>query len=216
MSSAVVFGGTGLVGSYLIKTLINDEYYTKVKVFTRSEINIPNSKLEIINTNFDNLEEVKDLILADSCFFCIGTTKKNSPNKDDYQKVELELPKKIAQICKKNSIKSYVFVSSGFANSKNKGEYLRFKGLVEEELKRLDFDNLGILRPSFLLGERKQFRIAEKIGIPIFKLLTPLFIGPLKKMRPIHANTVAKAMSNIVKKNLDQVTYESDEIVKIS
>ena len=34
-------------------------------------------------------------------------------------------------------------------------------------------------------------------------------------MRPIHANTVAKAMSNIVKKNLDQVTYESDEIVKI-
>ncbi len=216
MSSAVVFGGTGLVGNYLIKTLINDEYYTKVKAFTRSEINITNSKLEIINTNFDNLEEVKDLILADSCFFCIGTTKKNSPNRDDYQKVELELPKKIAQICKNNHIKSFVFVSSGFADPKNKGEYLRFKGLVEEELKRLDFDNLGILRPSFLLGERKQFRIAEKIGIPIFQLLTPIFIGPLKKMRPIHANTVAKAMSNIVKKNLDQVKYESDEIEKIS
>ena len=40
MSSAVVFGGTGLVGSYLIKTLINDEYYTKVKVFTLSLIHI--------------------------------------------------------------------------------------------------------------------------------------------------------------------------------
>ena len=87
MSSAVIFGGTGLVGSYLIKTLINDEYYTKVKVFTRSEIDITNSKLEIINTNFDNLEEVKDLILADCCFFCIGTTKKNSPNKKDGLKI---------------------------------------------------------------------------------------------------------------------------------
>ena len=35
-------------------------------------------------------------------------------------------------------------------------------------------------------------------------------------MKPIHANTVAKAMSNIIKKNLSQVTYESDEIVRIS
>ena len=35
-------------------------------------------------------------------------------------------------------------------------------------------------------------------------------------MRPIHAKKVANAMSNIVKKNLDQTTYESDEIVKIS
>ena len=216
MSSAVIFGGTGLVGGYLIKSLINDEYYTKVKVFTRSDITITHSKLEIINTNFDNLEDVKNKILADSCFFCIGTTKNNSLNKDDYLNVELELPKKIAKICKSNSIKSFVFVSSGFADPNNKGDYLKFKGLVEEELKRLDFDNLGILRPSFLLGERKQFRITEKIGIPIFKLLTPLFIGPLKKMRPIHANTVANAMSNIVKKNLDQITYESDEIVKIS
>ena len=76
MSSAVVFGGTGLVGSYLIKTLINDEYYTKVKLFTRSEINITHSKLEIINTNFDNLEEVKGFILADSCFFLHWYNKK--------------------------------------------------------------------------------------------------------------------------------------------
>ena len=93
---------------------------------------------------------------------------------------------------------------------------MRFKGLVEEELKSLSFENLGILRPSFLLGKRKQFRILEKIGIYIFRLLSPFFIGPLKKMKPIHANTVAKAMSNIIKKNLSQVTYESDEIVRIS
>ena len=134
----------------------------------------------------------------------------------DSQRVELDLPKEIAKICKSNSIKSFVYISSGFADPNNKGEYLRFKGLVEEELKRLNFDNLGILRPSFLLGKRVQFRLAEKIGIPIFKLLTPLFLGPLKKMRPIHAKKVANAMSNIVKKNLDQTTYESDEIVTIS
>ena len=216
MSTAVVFGGTGLVGNHLLKILINDDYYSKVKVFTRSKIEIIHHKLEIIETNFENIESLKDKISADSCFFCIGTTKKNSPQKLEYQRIELELPKKIAKICKSNAIRSFIFVSSGFANPNHSGEYLRFKGLVEEELKSLSFENLGILRPSFLLGKRKQFRIFETIGIYIFRLLSPFFIGPLKKMKPIHANTVAKAMSNIIKKNLSQVTYESDEIVRIS
>ena len=216
MSTAVVFGGTGLVGNHLLKILINDDYYSKVKVFTRSNIEIIHHKLEIIETNFENIESLKDKISADNCFFCIGTTKKNSPQKLEYKRIELELPKKIAQICKSNAIRSFIFVSSGFANPNHSGEYLRFKGLVEEELKSLSFENLGILRPSFLLGKRKQFRIFETIGIYIFRLLSPFFIGPLKKMKPIHANTVAKAMSNIIKKNLSQVTYESDEIVRIS
>ena len=216
MSTAVVFGGTGLVGNHLLKILINDDYYSKVKVFTRSKIEITHHKLEIIETNFENIESLKDKISADNCFFCIGTTKKKSPQKLEYQRIELELPKKIAQICKSKAIRAFIFVSSGFANPNHSGEYLRFKGLVEEELKSLSFENLGILRPSFLLGKRKQFRILETIGIYIFSFLSPFFIGPLKKMKPIHANTVAKAMSNIIKKNLSQVTYESDEILRIS
>ncbi len=76
---------------------------------------------------------------------------------------------------------------------KSSGDYLKFKGEVEEELKRLNFPKLGIMRPSFLLGDRKEKRIGEKIGI-FFKLLNPLFVGPLRKMKPIHSETIAKAM----------------------
>jgi len=46
----------------------------------------------------------------------------------------------------------------------------------------------------FILGNRKEFRLGEKIGIIIFKLLNPLFVGPLKKMRSIHSETIAKAI----------------------
>ena len=216
MKTALVFGSSGLVGSHVLDLLIKNNSYNKIKIFVRSVPSNINEKVEVIETNFINQDSIKSYINGDDCFFCIGTTKKNSPQKLEYQRIELELPKKIAQICKSNGISSFVFVSSGFANPNHSGEYLRFKGLVEEELKSLSFENLGILRPSFLLGKRKQFRILETIGIYIFRLLSPFFIGPLKKMKPIHANTVAKAMSNIIKKNLSQVTYESDEIVRIS
>ena len=72
------------------------------------------------------------------------------------------------------------------------------------------------MRPSFLLGDRKEKRIGEKIGIFVFKLLSPLLLGPLKKMKPIHSATVAKAMIKISKSENDQIVFESNEIVKLS
>ena len=142
--------------------------------------------------------------------------KKNSPDKTEYQRVELDLPKKIANLAKQNKIQSFIFVSSGYANSKSSGDYLRYKGLVEEELISLKFDNLGILRPSFLLGNRKEKRIGEKIGIIIFQILSPLMRGPLKRMKPIHVKTVAGAMIKIAQSELNQTIFESDEIVKLN
>ena len=76
MSSAVIFGATGLVGSYLLKNLINDEYYTSIKIFTRSEVNIKHPKLEIINTDLNNVENIKDQIIADCCFFVLVQQRK--------------------------------------------------------------------------------------------------------------------------------------------
>jgi len=66
------------------------------------------------------------------------------------------------------------------------------------------------------MGDRKEKRVGEKIGIFVFKLLSPLFIGPLKKMKPIHSATVAKAMIKISKSENDQIVFESNEIVKLS
>ena len=81
MSTAVVFGGTGLVGNHLLKILINDDYYSKVKVFTRSNIEIIHHKLEIIETNFENIESLKDKISADNCFFLYRNYKKKFTTK---------------------------------------------------------------------------------------------------------------------------------------
>ena len=216
MKTAIVFGSTGLIGGHLVNQLIQDNYYTKIKIFVRSQTSINNEKVEVINIDFNNLGNHKTEITGDDCFFCIGTTKQNSPDKNDYQKVELDIPKEIAQIAKANSVKSFIFISSIYANPNSSGNYVKFKGLVEEELKRLNFSKLGILRPSFLMGKRKENRIGEKIGILTFSVLSPLLFGPFKKMRPISSEIVAKAMIKIAKQNLQKITFESDEIVELN
>ena len=212
MKTALLFGSTGLVGGHVLNELIQNDNYSKIKIFVRSPIQIDNSKVEVIKTDFNNLEKHKEQIVGDECYFCIGTTKKNSPDKNEYQRIELDIPKKVARIAKSNNIKSYFFVSSGYANSKSSGDYLKYKGLVEEEILSLGFPQIGIMRPSFILGNRREFRLGEKIGIIIFKLLNPLFIGPLRKMRSIHSETIAKAMIKIANDNIDQKIFESDQI----
>ena len=216
MKTALVFGSTGLIGGHLISQLIKNDYYNKIKLFVRSEIVINEPKIEIIKTDFNDLENHIEDVKGDDCFFCIGTTKQNSPDKNDYQKIELEIPKKIAEIAKINSVNSFIFISSIYANPKSSGDYVKFKGLVEEELKKLNFSNLGILRPSFLMGDRKENRAGEKIGILTFRLLSPLLLGPLKKMKPINSEKVAKAMIKIANENLEKTIFESDEIVELT
>ena len=216
MKTAIVFGSTGLIGGHLVNQLIQDNYYTKIKIFVRSQTSINNEKVEVINIDFNNLGNHKTEITGDDCFFCIGTTKQNSPNKNDYQKVELDIPKEIAQIAKANSVKSFIFISSIYANPNSSGNYVKFKGLVEEELKRLNFSKLGILRPSFLMGKRKENRVGEKIGIFTFSALSPLLFGPFKKMRPINSENVAKAMIKIANSNLEKTVFESNEIVELT
>ena len=215
MKTALLFGSTGLVGGHVLNYLIQNPNYSKIKLFVRSFTEINDPKIEIIQTDFNNLNKYAEDIKGDECFFCIGTTKKKSPDKNEYQKIELDIPKKIAQIAKSNLVKSFFFVSSGYANPKSSGEYLKFKGLVEEEIKNLNFDKIGIMRPSFLLGERQEERFGEKFGIIIFKLLTPILIGPFRKMRPIQSEIVAKAMIKLANENIDRSVFESNEIYNL-
>jgi len=216
MKTALLFGSSGLVGGHLLNQLIKDINYSKIKLFVRSVPENSDPKVEIIKTDFSNLQNHKEDIKGDDCFVCIGTTKKNAPDKDEYKRVELDIPKEIAKIAKSNLVNSFIFVSALYANPKSSGDYVRFKGLVEEELKELNFSKLGIMRPSFLIGNRKEKRASETIGIFVFRLLSPLLLGPLKKMKPIHSEIVARAMIAVIQNDIQQTTFESNEISEIS
>ena len=215
MKTALVFGSSGLVGSHVLDQLINNNNYNKIKIFVRSEPSNINKKVEVIETNFLNLDLIKSYINGDDCFFSIGTTKKNTPIKTEYRRIEYNIPTEIAQIAKKNSVKNFSYVSSGYADSNHSSAYLKNKGEVELFLQNLNFPKLAIMRPSFLLGNRKEFRIGETIGSIALKALTPILLGKIKKIRPIKAETVASAMIKALNSDNNLKILESDQIEEL-
>ena len=118
MKTAIVFGSSGLIGGHLLEQLIKNDNYNKIKIFVRSKPVINEPKIEIIKTDFNDLENHKEDVKGDDCFFCIGTTKQNSPDKNEYQKVELDIPKKNSANCKNQFSKFFYFYLIDICQSK--------------------------------------------------------------------------------------------------
>ena len=209
MKTAVLFGSSGLIGSNLLDNLINNNTYNKIKIFVRKLPSIDNSKVEVINTDFLDLDTLKEKLTGDDCFFCIGTTHKDTPDKNEYRRIEYDLPVQLAKIAKFNSISNFIYVSSIGANPKASSTYLKNKGQVEEELKKIGFSNLSIIQPSFLVGNRKDFRIVEVLGIPVMKFLSLFFFGGFKKYTPIKVEIVVNAMIKLASGNNSCLLYTS-------
>ena len=215
MKTAVLFGSSGLIGSNLLDNLINNNTYNKIKIFVRKLPSIDNSKVEVINTDFLDLDTLKEKLTGDDCFFCIGTTHKDTPDKNEYRRIEYDLPVQLAKIAKFNSISNFIYVSSIGANPKALSTYLKNKGQVEEELKKIGFSNLSIIQPSFLVGKRKDFRIVEVLGIPVMKFLSIFFFGRLKKYTPIKVEIVVNAMIKLASGNNSEQTYLSERLQEL-
>tara|TARA_B100001175_G_C19449048_1_gene610309 strand:+ start:325 stop:981 length:657 start_codon:yes stop_codon:yes gene_type:complete len=215
MKIALIFGSSGLIGNQLLKIIYESKKYSKIKIFVRSKPKVIDPNIEIIYTDFLNIKNNKEKIVGDDCFFCIGTTKKNTPNNKEYKRIEYEIPVEVAQIAKSNSVNSFYYVSSLGANTNSSGLYLKYKGQVEEVLKNLDFSKLSIIRPSILLGPRDEIRIGEKLGKLVMQIMSPLFIGSLKKYKPIQSAVVAKSILKISQNNYKNVIFESDKLQEI-
>ncbi len=211
MKTAVVIGATGLVGAYLVNELNDSNLYDRVILLVRRKTELNHLKLEERIIDFENIDG--SIIKGDDVFCAIGTTLKKAGSKENQYKIDCEYPFKIAQLAKQNNVKQFILVSSIGADAKSSNFYLRTKGELEEKIAALNFNAFIILRPSFILGDRKEFRLGEKIGIFFAVLLGPLFIGGLKKYRGVNAKTIAKKMIRLANEKLSgKQIIESDKI----
>ncbi len=222
--TAIILGASGLVGNEILKQLLTDKddsnsirgNFEKIKIFVRKTISIEHTKLEQIVIDFDAIGNYSDLIKGDALFCCMGTTIKTAGSKDAFIKVDYAYPLEFAKIAKQNGVEKFLLISSIGADKTAANFYLKVKGDIESALEKLKFESLIILRPSMLLGNRKDFRIGEVAGKIVMKLLSFVFIWKLKKYKSIEASTVANAMVELSKLELTGVkVFESDRLQKI-
>ena len=213
--TAIILGATGLTGNILLKTLLIDERYDKIKIFTRKPIRLENKKVTEILCNLLELDSYKENFFGDEVYCCIGTTTKKTPDKELYKKIDYGIPVSAAKLCNDNGIKTFAVMSSMGANAKSSIFYNGTKGEMEQAVLELNIENTYILRPSMIGGNRNEFRIAEKIGSILMKVLNPIFIGTLRKYRIIDADIIANAMIELANNDVDEQIIESDQIHRI-
>ena len=192
--TALIVGASGLVGSACLDFLLAEPTYREVKVLVRKPIDLKHPKLQQIVINFDRLVDYKDSIVGDEIFCCLGTTIKVAGSKENFYKVDFTYAYETAKIALKNGAKGFYLVSSLGADAKSFIFYSKVKGELESAIKGLSYPVFYIFRPSLLLGDRKEHRAGEKLGISIYNFLKPIFIGPLAQYKGIEASQVAKAM----------------------
>lgn len=214
---AIIAGSSGLIGSNLLTILLQHPEYDDVLVLTRRQLPVEHKKLIQAVIDFKDLDRYSNLINGHALFCALGTTQKQTPDRNQYRQIDHDYPVKLAQLAAKNGVKQYHLVSAIGANARSSNFYLKTKGEAETDIKSAGVESTYIYQPSFLEGSRDQPRLGEKIAKVVFTLLNPLLLGGFKKYKSIKAGTVARAMLNQSLTNDKGVfVYTTDKIKQLA
>jgi len=195
--TVTLLGATGLIGSNLLDILLNDDKYGQVNVVGRRSVGRSHPKLLEKIMDFSDLKEMDPYIIGSETVFCaVGTTnKKVGGDKHEYQKVDYDIPVHAAKVAADGGVYGFVMVSSIGANPDNNNNYyLKLKGVVEEAVSKSLIPQLIVVRPSLLIGKRKEKRIAESIAQFVMPAVSWVLPSSMNKYKSIKAAEVASAM----------------------
>lgn len=195
--TAILFGATGLIGGHLLRELLDNPAYAMVIAVVRRELGIKHEKLKQLYADFPSVAKIKDQLVADDVFCCLGTTRRKTPDLDEYYCIDHDYPVAAARYTKENGASAFLFVSAVGANPASTNFYLRMKGETERDIVGLGFEQTHLFRPSLLTGPRSEKRPLETLGYYLLKIVNPLLIKRLSKYRAVPAVWVSKALYQV-------------------
>lgn len=185
-----VAGGSGLVGTELLKLLLADEGVRAVVAVGRRRLALEHAKLQQAVVDFAAPSGLDVLPAPEAAFCTLGTTIKQAGSKEAFRAVDFDAVVAFAKAARTRGARAFVHVTALGADARSMVFYNAVKGQVEDAVADLGFDRVVALRPSFLDGERAESRPGERVALAVGRTLGPL----LGKYRPTPVSAVAAAM----------------------
>lgn len=215
-SKNIIFvGGTGLIGNSVLNYLSKKQ--TKIFALTRNKIPKKPENVEEVFFDFDTLELNNEIDDWDHIYLCLGRKLKvweliyiRKRDRENHLKIEYDY---IINILKKGKILGATklsLISAVGANSKSSNFYLKTKGLLEESINLLGYDNINILRPSHIITNKS----LRSSGLLIFlidiisKISNLILIGSSRKYRGIELEKISEFMAEKNNKGLNIFYYD--------
>lgn len=194
MKTALIAGGSGLVGGRLLRLLLDAPEYSAVAAAVRRPLGLGHPKLKEVELPPGAPAASPG---PDEVFCCLGTTLAKAGGREAFRAVDYELPLALARWAAESGAKRFHLVTSLGADPRSRVFYSRVKGEVEEAVAAAGVPSVAIYRPALLLGERRESRPAERVAQALLPLAAPLLVGPLRDYRPVLGETVARAMLRV-------------------
>ena len=139
---------------------------------------------------------------------------KQAGSKEAFRRVDYRYPLDVAKHASANEAEQYLLVSALGADAGSLFFYNRVKGEVEAAVREVPFYGVYLARPSLLTGERDEQRTGERLAERALNTVSFALRGPLRKLRPIAAKTVAHALVEIAKQRPGGVQVFEPEAIR--
>jgi uncharacterized protein YbjT (DUF2867 family) len=206
----LLVGVTGLVGRECLALLLADPTVGKLTALVRKPpADAPKgAKLRVVPVDFDHLDRQPELFEVDQVICALGTTIKVAGSQEAFRRVDFDYPLAVARKAREHGARHFLLVSALGADAGSRVFYNRVKGELEQALTGLGYPAMTIVRPSLLLGERRQKRPGEEFA-KLFGWAVP------RRYRPVEAKDVAAALvSAAAEDRPGRRIIESAEIVR--